>query len=63
MKTIVHVVQHLAPGGLEAMVLDMLTFTNPKHNIMVVSLDGTLDSALNGWPRLKEYQHQLIFLN
>ncbi|WP_375319951.1 glycosyltransferase [Aliivibrio logei] len=63
MKTILHVVQHLAPGGLEAMVLDMLAFTDPKHQIMVVSLDGTLDSALKGWPRLKEYQHQLIFLN
>ena len=63
MKTIIHVVQHLAPGGLEAMVLDMLTFTNPKHNIMVVSLDGTIDNATNAWPRLKSHQNQLIFLN
>ncbi len=63
MKTIVHVVQHLSPGGLEAMVLDMLAFTNPNYRIMVVSLEGELLSTIKRWPRLVQYKEQIICLD
>ena len=63
MKTIIHVVQHLSPGGLETMVLDMLAFTNPEHKIVLVSLEGTLTESIQRWPRLSHYQEQLIFLD
>lgn len=63
MKTIVHVVQHLSPGGLETMVLDMLTFSNPNHRIMIVSLEGQLLNTIKSWPRLVQYQDQVICLD
>ncbi|MDD9179325.1 MULTISPECIES: glycosyltransferase [Aliivibrio] len=63
MKTIIHVVQHLSPGGLETMVLDMLAFTNPNYRIMVVSLEGELLSTIKRWPRLVQYQEQIICLD
>ena len=63
MKTIIHVVQHLSPGGLETMVLDMLEFSNPNHQTMVVSLEGTLKETLDHWPRLARYQDRVICLN
>lgn len=63
MKTIVHVVQHLSPGGLETMVLDMLRFSNPNHRIMVVSLEGQFLNTIKNWPRLVQYQDQVICLD
>ncbi|CED57812.1 glycosyl transferase [Aliivibrio wodanis] len=63
MKTITHVVQHLSPGGLESMVLDMLEFTDCEHNIIIVSLEGTVDEAINHWPRLERYRDQILCLN
>lgn len=63
MKTIIHVVQHLSPGGLETMVLDMLSFTNPNHHIMVVSLEGQLLNTIKNWPRLEQYKEQVICLD
>lgn len=63
MKTIIHVVQHLSPGGLESMVLDMLEFTSQEHRIVIVSLDGTYEETIENWPRLQRYQEQIICLN
>ncbi|ENS5606241.1 glycosyltransferase [Vibrio mimicus] len=62
-KVIVHVVQHLAPGGLECLVLDFLRFSEPNHRVLVVSLEGTKNEALAHWPKLTQYQDQLLFLN
>ncbi|CCN85211.1 putative Glycosyltransferase SypP [Vibrio nigripulchritudo SFn27] len=63
MKTIVHVVQHLRPGGIEVMVLDMLRFADKANKVFVVSLEGSKDKALQSWPRLKDHEHQLFFLD
>lgn len=62
-KVIIHVVQHLAPGGLECLVLDFLRFAEPNHRVLVVSLEGTKHQALSNWPKLSQYQEQLLFLN
>lgn len=62
-KKIIHVVQHLAPGGIESLTLELLRFANPEDQLLVVSLEGTKEQALQLWPRLIEYQDQMIFLN
>ncbi|KHA62589.1 glycosyl transferase [Vibrio variabilis] len=62
-KLIIHVVQHLAPGGLEALALNMLAFSNPSQRVMIVSLEGNKADAIAHWPKLARYQNQLMFLD
>ncbi|WP_186175919.1 glycosyltransferase [Vibrio jasicida] len=62
-KVIVHVVQHLAPGGLETLVLEMLRFAKAEDSVFVISLEGNRYTALNHWEKLADYQDQLHFLN
>lgn len=62
-KKVIHVVQHLAPGGIENLALDLLSFANPKDHILLVSLEGTKEQALINWPRLKPFAEKLAFLN
>ncbi len=45
-RKVIHVVQHLAPGGIENLALDLLTFANPKDHVLLVSLEGTKEQAL-----------------
>ncbi|MFC1233496.1 glycosyltransferase [Vibrio sp. F74] len=61
-KKVIHVVQHLAPGGLESLTLDLLSFANPNDQVLIVSLEGTKEESLKNWPRLEAYQNQLVFL-
>ncbi|WP_039850174.1 MULTISPECIES: glycosyltransferase [Grimontia] len=63
MKTIVQVVQHLRPGGLEVMALELMNFSTFRNNMKIVSLEGNLESAIAAWPRLEAHKDQLIFLN
>lgn len=63
MKTVIQVVQHLLPGGIETLSLDLAKFTPPNETIYIVSLEGDLSSALRAWPRLRAYKKQLIFMN
>lgn len=62
-RKIIHVVQHLAPGGLETLTLDLLKFSHPLDQVLIVSLEGCKEQALLDWPRLNAYKNQLIFLN
>lgn len=62
-KKVIHVVQHLAPGGLESLTLDLLSFANPCDQVLIVSLEGTKDESLKNWPRLQAFENQLVFLN
>jgi glycosyltransferase involved in cell wall biosynthesis len=59
---IVHVVQHLRPGGLEVMALELARIQARTHPTMVVSLDGDAETTLECWPRLRAQQAQLIFM-
>ncbi|OEE86537.1 glycosyl transferase [Enterovibrio norvegicus FF-162] len=63
MKTIVQVVQHLRPGGLEVMALELMKFSHHGHAMKIVSLEGDAKSALAAWPRLREFDNQLVFMN
>lgn len=61
-KTILQVVQHLKPGGIETMALDLQHHLG--HNtVHIVSLEGTEKDALAHWGRLQERRPQLHFLN
>ncbi|MDR9827880.1 glycosyltransferase [Vibrio sp. FNV 38] len=62
-KTVFHIVQHLAPGGLESLVLDFVTFADPNTDVFVVSLEGTKMRSTVMWPKLAKYQEKLVYLN
>ena len=49
---ILHVVQHLQPGGLEVMALELARAQSARHPAKVLSLEGDMESALAAWPRL-----------
>lgn len=63
MNTILQVVQHLRPGGIETLALDLSCFTQADEKVIIVSLEGDLETALAAWPRLKPLHKQLIFLD
>ena len=63
MKTIVQVVQHLSPGGIETMVLELAAFAPANERVVIVSLEGFKTEALVKWPRLLPFSEQLVFLN
>lgn len=63
MKTIIHVVQHLSPGGLETMVLNMLSFSDPHYRVFICSMEGTSQHIVASWRQLVPFKHQIIGLN
>jgi glycosyltransferase involved in cell wall biosynthesis len=63
MSTVIHVVQHLKPGGIETMALDLIDFKAKNERTFIISLEGNKENAIKQWPRLKVYQKDIIFLN
>lgn len=63
MKTVIQVVQHLRPGGIETLALDLLSFAPTDEKNIIVSLEGDLETAITQWPRLKPFAARLIFVN
>mgnify|MGYP001229803485 CR=1 FL=1 len=61
-RKVIHVVQHLAPGGIESLALDLLHFAHPNDQVLIVSLEGNKQQALSNWPRLKQIQDKIVFL-
>ena len=61
-KVIVQVVQHLRPGGIEAMALELQRHAASGLVVHVASLEGEHDSALAAWPRLGPPAARLHFL-
>ncbi|UKA06553.1 glycosyltransferase [Photobacterium damselae] len=57
------IVQHLQPGGIERLVLNLLRFTSSHFNLKVIALEGSYKQALQHWPELRQFQDKLIFLN
>lgn len=57
---LVHVVQHLAPGGIEALVLALTATT--AHAATIISLEGTVETLIGQWPRLEAIRHRLLAL-
>jgi len=59
----VQVVQHLKPGGIETMALDLLRRSDGRQDVHIVSLEGQIDEACAAWPRLEPFADKLHFLN
>lgn len=60
---IIQIVQHLAPGGIETLALELHRTFREQHDSLLISLEGNYASASAHWPRLTEFQHELIFLD
>lgn len=59
---IVQIVQHLVPGGIETLTLELLRAAPPDTEVHIVSLEGNHDESLAKWPRLQSCSAQLHFL-
>lgn len=59
---IIHVVQHLAPGGLEVMALELARAQSATRPALVLSLEGEMDTAIAAWPRLATQRGQVAFM-
>ena len=57
------VVQHLRPGGIEVLTLNILEKLRGQIDIRIISLEGTEIETLENWPVLYRYKDQLHFLN
>lgn len=57
MSPIIHVVQHLTPGGLEVMALELAR----AQGGLVLSLEGEAEEAIARWPRLAAQRDSLLF--
>lgn len=58
--SVLHIVQHLQPGGLETLVLEIQAHDPECH---IVSLEGAMDETVRNWPRLEKVKSKLHFLN
>lgn len=59
----VQVVQHLRPGGIETLVLDLQRHNNDRSPCHIISLEGAKSEALSQWPRLQQIEKNLHFLD
>ena len=50
---IAQIVQHLAPGGIETMVLDLQKQASDPELVHIISLEGSYDEAVTHWPRIQ----------
>lgn len=63
MKTMVQIVQHLIPGGIEKLVIDLLRFHTPDTQVYIIALEGNAEDCLKKWPELSEFKGKIFFLN
>jgi len=63
MSTVVQVVQHMRPGGIETMALDLSAFSKKYEKTIIISLEGSRESSIKSWPRLKGIADNIIFLD
>ena len=59
---VVHIVQHLRPGGIETLALDFLEAGFHAESL-IISLEGNQDDAVRCWPRLAECRGRIRFLS
>ncbi|TDP01071.1 glycosyltransferase [Marinomonas balearica] len=60
---IIEVVQHLAPGGIETLVLELEKAYQNIDHITIVSLEGQQSKAEKQWPRLLQTKCDMVFLD
>jgi len=62
-KVVLQIVQHLQPGGIETMALDLLDRSSSCMEVHILSLEGSKAEAILSWPRLAPYADRLHFLD
>ncbi|KII79403.1 glycosyltransferase [Vibrio renipiscarius] len=62
-QLIIHVVQHLTPGGIESMVLEMLRCRHAQQRVLIIALEGEREDSIKQWPKLQDFEQHIIFLN
>ena len=62
-RPIVQIVQRLAPGGIEQLVLEFERQTALDMETVLISLEGSRDSLTAAWPRLSALGDRLIGLD
>jgi glycosyltransferase involved in cell wall biosynthesis len=60
-KIVVHIVQHLIPGGIEVLALNMLK--EAQENTFIISLEGCKTQSLSNWPDLTPYKNRIFFMD
>lgn len=56
------IVQHLRPGGIETLVLELLRRAGDER-MLIVSLEGNRQQALDAWPVLEPLADRILFLD
>lgn len=59
-ETTIHVVNHMAPGGIETLVLDLMRGRATGERVIVISLEGRLTDLLAAWPALREFERDIL---
>lgn len=59
-RTTVHIVNHMAPGGIETLVLDLMRTAPNDERVVVFSLEGTKSGLIRAWPALNAYEQDLF---
>ncbi len=60
---IIEVIQHLKPGGIESLVLDLNRLISQTNQTYIVCLEGTYDESITYWPQLSAIKDRLIFID
>lgn len=63
MTIVAQIVQHLKPGGIETMALDLSAFGEDHEKSIIISLEGKKKDAIKNWPRLQKVADNIIFLD
>jgi len=63
MTRVCQVVQHLRPGGIETLVLELARLAPAGQVTDILSLEGTRAAALAAWPRLAQTGAELRFFD
>ncbi len=61
-RTLVQVVQHMRPGGIEKLALDLLMEPPVGNDAIIVSLEGEPEDAFALWPDLRNFADRIVFL-
>ena len=62
MTRVCQIVQHLRPGGIETLVLELARLAGPDQETRILSLEGLRAASLAAWPRLAGSGADLQFL-
>ena len=61
-KPVYLIVQHLSPGGIEVLSLNLLKELKNSRDIYIISLQGNEKDTIKSWPVLSKYKNRFLFL-